>query len=273
MRFALVPSLGLLVGALPGLACVGRTAGEAIDFPVAAAGPDHAVTGQPLSCADERWDVALTEATLHIGAIYLDQSKPTSGAGATSCTLDGTYVAQQVSALDVDLLSPEPQPFPVAAHGITLPSPQIGEVWLTRGYIDRVLPMTSPQALPVLVVAGTATPDGGATSFPFTGSVTIESAYSSSGAVAAGDSICRKRILSLIPAPVTLASTGGLLLRIDPCRFFAGVDFGQLPADAAPGTYRFPDDPAAPDYVPSGSNLYGNLHSTGPYTFSWDPDL
>jgi hypothetical protein len=226
-----------------------------------------------LSCNDDAWEIAITQATLHIGAVYLNQSRSASGAGATSCYLNGTYVAQETSALDVDLLSPELQPFPAQAHGITDPPPQIGEVWLTREYISSVVPMGSQQALPVLVVAGMATRTGSATVFPFTGSVTIESAYQSSGAVAAGDSICQKRIVSLIPAAVTIERTGGLLVRVDPCRFFLGVDFSVLPAGPTPGTYQFSDDPTSPNYAPTGSSLYGNLHSTGPYTFSWTNDL
>ena len=135
-----------------GLSCVGQTGGNAIDFPVAAAGPASAILGQPLSCTnDGNWAITLTQATLHIGAVYLDQSQPISGGQATGCYLTGTYVAQETSALDVDLLSPDPQLFPADAHGITYPPALVGQVWLTHGDINTIA-----DRVPVLQVAGTA---------------------------------------------------------------------------------------------------------------------
>ena len=123
----LVAALACAV-AFGNLACVGQTGGDVVDFPVAAAGPDNAISGQALSCAnDGSWDVTLTQATLHIGAVYLDQSQPVSGGQATGCYLTGTYIAQETSALDVDLLSPQPQPFPTEAHGITEPPALVGQ--------------------------------------------------------------------------------------------------------------------------------------------------
>jgi len=272
LRVWLVAIVGLPPAIGAGAGCVGNAGGESIDFPVAAAGPEGAVAGQPLACAsDPGWDVTLTQASLHIGAIYLNQAMPVSGAQATGCYLTGTYVAQETSGIDVDLLSADPQPFPAKAHGITIPSPEIGEVWLTRGSLTAV-PSSNP-IMPVLIVAGTATESATAASIPFTGTVTIESAYQATGASASGDPICKKRLVSLIPAPVTLQDTGGLLLRVDPCRLFIGVDFSLVPAGPGVGTFQFVDDPNAAGYSPTGSALYGNLHSTGPYTFAWETDL
>ena len=252
--------------------CVGNAGGNAIDFPVAAAGPTDAVAGQPLICAEgSAWTVSLTEASLHFGAVYLDQAQSVSGAQATGCYLTGTYVAQETSGRDVDLLSPDLQRFPSLAHGITVPAPQVGEVWLTRGYVTAV-PSSSP-VMPVLTIAGTATQSATAATYPFAGTVTIEAHYQTTGAAAGGDPICKKRIVSLIPAPVTIQPTGGLLVRVDPCRLFVGLDFSQLPPGATPGTFRFSDDPTTAEYSPTGADLYGNLHSTAPYTFSWCPDL
>lgn len=267
---ALPVSLATLAAfaSLAGASCAGSTGGETLDFPVAAAGPATAVAGQPLTCdADPAWTIVVTQAGLHIGAVYLDQSQPVSGAQATGCILTGTYVAEELAPLDVDLLSPAPQPFPALAHGVTTPPALIGQVWLTRGPIDAV-PSSTP-VLPILTVAGTATQTATGAVFPFTGAVTIEDNYQSSGEAAGGDSICKKRIVTPIPAAVPFDSRGTLLLRIDPCRLFTAVDFSALPAGDAPGTYRFSDDPAAADYTPTGADLYGNLHSTAPYSFSW----
>jgi len=252
-----------------GAGCVGNTGGAALDFRVAAAGPLDAPAEQPLICAsDPAWTVAVSEASLHVGAVYLDQSQQVSGAQATGCVLTGTYVAEELSGLDVDLLASAPQPFPTKAHGITTPPALIGEVWLTRGPIDAV-PSSSP-VLPILTVAGTAIQTATGATFPFTGTVTLEGNYQSGGG---GDPICKRRIVSPIPAAIDLRAMGGLLLRIDPCRFFTGTDFSALPAGTTPGTYRFSDDPMAADYAPTGANLYGNLHSNGPYSFSWTADL
>jgi hypothetical protein len=249
--------------------CAAQTGGQTVDFSVAAAGPADAVVGQPLAFATGAgWDVVLTQAKLHIGAVYLDESRPISGGQATGCYLTGTYVAQETSALDVDLLNPELQLFPAKAHGITDPPPLVGQVWLTGGDIN-----TSVDSTPILVVAGTATAVTGGPRFPFTGTVTISSNHqaASSGA-AGGDPICKGRIVTPIDA-VFIQTTGGLLLRIDPRRYFAGVDFSQLPASASAGSYAFSDDPKNAGYSPTGFQLYTNLHQTVPYTFSWTDAL
>jgi hypothetical protein len=243
--------------------CVGQTGGQTIDFSVAAAGPADALAGQPLEfTTGAGWDVVLTQAKLHIGAVYLDESRPISGGQATGCYLTGTYVAQETSALDVDLLNPGLQLFPAKAHGITEPTALIGQVWLTGADINA-----STDSTPILVVAGTATQAGvpGGPSFPFTGTVAISSNHqaASSGA-AGGDPICKARIVTPIDA-VPIQTTGGLLLRIDPRRYFAGVDFSQLPAGPSAGSYAFSDAANNADYL----QLYTNLRQTVPYTFSW----
>ncbi len=248
--------------------CVGQTGGDSVDFPVAAAGPPSAIAGTPLACAsDAGWDITLTRATLHIGALYLDQSQPVSGGQATGCYLTGTYVAQETSALDVDLLSSEPQQFPATAHGITDPPALVGQVWLTHGDINTI-----PDRVPVLEVTGTATQAGNA--YPFTGAITIGSnRQTAGGALAGGDPICKERIVTPISAAVTIQRTGGLLLNVDPCRLFTNVDFSLLPQGATPGAFSFSDDPTSPDYTQPSKNLYANLRNTGPYAFSWVPNL
>jgi hypothetical protein len=243
--------------------CVAQTGGQTVDFQVAAAGPANAVAGQPLAFTNSGgWDVVLTQAKLHIGALYLDESRPISGGQATGCYLTGTYVAQETSGLDVDLLNPGLQLFPAKAHGITEPAALIGQVWLTGGDIN-----VSTDPTPILVVAGTATQAGA--SFPFTGTVTISSnRQAATSGAAGGDPICKARIVTPIDA-VPIQSTGGLLLRIDPRNYFTAVDFSQLPADATTGGYAFSDDPSGAGYSPTGFQLYTGLHQTAPYTFSW----
>ena len=102
-------------------------------FHAAAAGPPDAVEGQPLVFSTPLpfgYQVTLTRALLHIGAIYLNQAVPISGGQATSCILPGIYVGQATSSLDVDTLSPTPQPFPSDGVG-TSTEALTGEVWLT----------------------------------------------------------------------------------------------------------------------------------------------
>lgn len=243
--------------------CVGRTGGETVTFPVAASGPADAVAGQPLSFSSGAWQVTLSRARLHIGAVYLDQSQPISGGQATGCYLTGTYVAEETSALDVDLLDPGARRFPAPARGITEPPALIGQVWLTGGDINAVGDTT-----PILVLAGTASQNGAAR--PFTAQITIgTNRLPQTSAAAGGSPICKLRIVPQIPAALALQQTGGLLLRIDPRLLFQLVDFGTLPTDPQTGAFVFPDGPG----LTAAQNLFNNLRSIAPYTFTWSDAL
>jgi hypothetical protein len=251
-------------------ACVGQTGGQTVRFEVAAAGPADAVSGQPLAFTSGGFEVVLSSATLHVGGAYLVQTGSIPGAQVTGCYLteNGTYVAEETSPLDVDLVSPTPQAFPALGLGVTDPPPLIGQVWLTGGDVNE-----ASDATPILVIAGTATQNGGA-SYPFTGSITIGSNHqTASSGPAGGDPICKERIVTPVRVTFTIEETGGLLLRIDPRLFFVNVDFSQLKQDPATGAYVFSDDPVAPDYQPAGYNLYKNLRSYAAYSFSWAPAL
>jgi len=247
-----------VLGALLCGACVGQTGGSTVTFPVAAAGAVDAVAGQPLSFSADGFDVVLTRAKLHIGAVYLDESQSVSGGQATGCYLTGTYVAQETSSLDVDLLNPAAQRFGAPALGITDPPSLVGQVWLTGGDVNAASDST-----PILVVAGTATKSGMA--FPFAGTITIGSNRLPSSGTSGGNPICKARIVTPIPARVTLRNTGGLLLRVDPRPLFELVDFSTLPADPLSGGFVIPDKPG----LVAAQNFYNALHSTAPYTFSW----
>lgn len=259
----------VLVGAS---GCVGTTGGDIIDFDAAAAGPPDAKSGEALSFQSDRgWDVTLTKATLHVGAIYLGESIPVSGAQNTSCILPGTYVAEVTTGLDVDLLSPRPQRFPKQGHGTTLEA-RAGQVWLTHGDVNQV---ADSSADPILDIEGTATLGGDVRAF--IGKFTISTNRQDANPDFPGaNPICKERIVSPIATSVVLEPNGGLLLRIDPRLLFVGVDLGQL--DQVSGTYVFSDGPKAVDSQPSAV-LYSRLHSgtrrvgASLYTFSWDPHL
>jgi hypothetical protein len=258
---ALLRGLFSALLALP-VSCVGTTGGDIISFEARAAGPADAVAGQALDFVDPSrgWHIVLTTATMHVGAIYLDESVPVSGAQNTSCILPGTYVAEVVRGLDVDLLSSTPQPFPVAGVGTTRPA-IVGQVWLTGAPINNL-----PDE-PILHIEGTADKEGVVR--PFTGSVTISGNRVASDSTQAGASpICKERIVSPITTSITLRKTGFLLLRIDPRFLFNNADFSLLPASGA--GFAFVDSVRATDQ-PS-RNLYSNLHAAlrAPlYSFEW----
>jgi hypothetical protein len=265
--------MGALRGAallVVGSACVGTTGGQLVTFPAAVAGAVDASPGSPFRFAtDLGWNVVLTEATLHVGAVYLNQSAPVSGAQSTDCILPGTYVAQVTSGIDADLLSPDLQPFPGTGSGTTIPPALAGQVWLTGGDINTVSDPSPPTA--ILVITGTAV--NGATTIPFTGRITIASNRQTSGSAAAGgDSICKERIVSPIATSVAVGTTGGLVLRIDPRQLFVNVNFALLAPSG--NAFAFSDDPTSAAYTQPSRNLYQNLHSGGGlYTFEWDDDL
>jgi len=269
MRHVALAALVAMVGA----SCVGTTGGELVSFRAAAAGPSYARNGEPLQFTmDSGWQVVLTKATLHVGALYLNQSIPVSGSQGTNCILPGTYVAQVTSGRDVDLLSPDPQLFPSEGEGTTFPPALVGQVWLTGGDVNASVDTTS-----ILALVGTAAQSG--TTLPFTANITVGANRQSSGSVLAGASpICKERIVSPIPTSVVVGTTGGLLLRVDPRFLFLNVDFRVLTKSS--GTYSFSDDPNSASYTQPSRNLYQNLHSSGVlgqsaslYTFSWTASL
>jgi hypothetical protein len=247
--------------------CVGTTGGEIVDFEAGAAGPKDATAGEPLAFTTDRgFDVELTRANMHVGAMYLVQAFPVSGAQSTSCILPGTYVAEVTQGANVDLLDPTPTKFPSGGHGTTLAA-RAGQVWLTHGDVNATV---DPSDEPVLSVEGTATVGGEQRAF--SADVTISSNRQMASSVAGANPICKQRIVSPIPTDVSVQTEGALLLRIDPRLLFVNVDFAAL--TATDGTYTFSDDPTSPDYGQPSVNLYANLRAgSSLYTFSWVPDL
>lgn len=253
--------------------CVGSTGGDLVTFHAYASGPSGS---DPARFSTGRgFDVTLTRAKLHVGAVYLNRTVPISGKNPTSCIIGGdpqdTYVAQVVHGLDVDVLSKTPQPFlgpdgaPALGDG-TARAAVTGEVWLTGGDIDAKEDPTV-----ILDVAGTATK--GADVYPFEARFTIgqNRALAPVDATRPGaNPICKQRIATPIELNVTPREGGALYLEIDPRGWFANVDFAQVPrVSDAPLLYRFTDssDPATDS--PS-RNLFNALRSSfGVYTFTF----
>jgi len=235
-------------------ACGGTTGSNLVSFQAMAGGPADA-TGATLAFdTASGYHVSLTRARLRIGAVYLNQTVPSSGAAASSCVLPGIYVAQVFGPVTLDLLSPLLQPFPVQGEG-TQTEAHTAEVWLTGGDVNAPEDPTV-----ILDVAGTASK--GAGTYPFEGTVTISDNRATpvqNPSLPGANPICKQRIVTPIVIALTPTSGGVLTLRVDPRGMLQTVDF----AAATGGT--IPDTNAGP-----GAALFkGLLSNAGVYQFSW----
>jgi hypothetical protein len=244
-------AIGLAVAAA--LAGCGTTGGNLIGFDVVARGaPGGGVHDSSLG-----WHVELSRATLHIGAVYLNQTRPNSGIQGTDCILPGVYTGQELQPLDVDVLSPERQPFPAPGTG-TDDEVLTGEVWLTHGNINAA---TDDQ--PIVELAGAATQ--GAQMVPF--SVTIEISSANRGipsppALPSQHPICKQRIVSPIFIDLHPHDGGTLVITVDPSTWFDTVDFTKLPPDGV-----FPDDNTSD----ASAALFGAIRAaTTTFQFSFE---
>ena len=250
--------------------CGAGTGSALISFTATAGGPADAVAGSPLTFQNSLgWQVSLTRARIHVGAMYLTTIEPSSGIGEQSCTLPSgqtaAYVAEAFApAIQmVDMLSPALASFPGSGEGISLQS-KTAQVWLTGGDVNSPIDPTV-----ILDVAGTATQ--GATSVPFSATLTISQNRTIpvvNPAEPGSNPICRERIVQPIQFSVLPTQGGALELRVDPRPMFAAVDFSTLPL--APGStdqFLIPDTSAG-----AGQTLFnGMLSIGGVYQFNWVP--
>jgi hypothetical protein len=252
-----------VVVSLGASACVGTSGSDLFFFDASAAGPVDADPARPFAFTTGRgYHVTLTRAKVHLGAVYLNRALPVSGAQATSCFLPGLYVAQVTRGLDVDALSPDPQPFPTKGEALEEHA-VAAEVALTGGDVSAIEDDTV-----VLDIAGAADKDGA--SYPFEGALTIgrNRAVPSNDPAQPGENpICKQRIVSPILVDLTPREGGRLLVRVDPRAFFPNVDFAALdPVSTAPPLYRFEDVTEGQPNI----NLYQGLRAReGAYEFSW----
>jgi hypothetical protein len=266
------------------LTACGTTGEQIVTFRAAAAGAAD-VNGPADFSNDRGFHVVLSQAKLNIGALYLNQSIPVSGANATDCVLPGTYVGQVTEGTEVDLLSAALQYLPVGGQGTTLPA-LAGEVWYVRqapasdGTAAEIDVNDSGAVAQVLTIDGIA--DKGGQTFPFTGNVTIgpnRMVPSPNPALPGSKPICKERIVSPIPLAVTLREGGTLTLRIDARELLRRVDFSTLkPSAADPSTYVFGDSSTRTEDINQASTtLYqaiqsaGGPASGGPYDYAFTP--
>jgi hypothetical protein len=282
----------LLLGGLSALlpACVGSTGGSIVDFGASASGPPgtSGPPGGPHSFAFDLDDtsgyhITLTQATLQIGAVYLDASPCLGSSAPTSCGdpsvtavaqvnggVVGAYGTTLQSGVSVDVLSPDPQPFNSQGSGIDVPGEpaQSAQVWLSSGAVAMAIYADDPANL--VQVAGTAEKDG--QSYLFGGTVTINSSnrgMSGTSAEPGVDPLCLQRIAApvCLSAPLTPVN-GTLQVTVDPRPWFNNIDFSQLAATAgATPPYQIPDT----NSDPNGKNfLQGIEASSGVYAFSFE---
>ncbi|MBL9003994.1 MAG: hypothetical protein JNJ46_07090 [Myxococcales bacterium] len=259
----LAPIAGLAVSLGCWAGCGDTTGGARVAFDVAAAGPSDATGGALTFMSPQGYRVTLDRARLYIGALYLNQTVPTSGAQETGCIRPGIYVAQATGSLWVDALSPQQQPFATRGEGIASEA-KAGELWLTAGDIQRIDDNT-------VIVDAAGTAQRGGQSYPFEAQLSIgrnRLIPSMDPAYPGTNPICKQRIVSLIPTDLIPQEGGTLLLRIDPRRWFDTVDFSQVPkVQDSPALYRFSNR----NDNPADLSLFNNgiRSRSGPYSFSW----
>jgi hypothetical protein len=260
-----VTSLLLLAG------CVETTGGQLVSFSMVASGDPNVVSGGPLefsapSLDGSTFDVTLSRARLHVGAVYLSQVNPQNYTLETGCVQSGVYTGEVRGGLDVDLLDPSPQPFPVEGTGTDRPT-AAAELWLTGGDILADVDRTV-----ILAVTGTAT--RGAEAYPFEASFTISSNRVTpprNPALPGSNPLCEKRIIAPIAVSTTLVQGATVALLVDPRAYFASVDFSKLEKVAdSPPLYRFTDDVAS-DRQPDKALFNAMRASVGPYRLELTP--
>jgi len=266
------------------VSCNGSTGYGLVQFYAAGRGFSDSVKGQPYTFdTAEGVPVTLTQASLHVGALYLTQSVPEPGGGPQPCALPQTYEGAFVGEVrgdggDIDLLDPAAQPFQVIGDGSTIPA-ATGQVWLTHDDAITDGNLNGPDDVPILSLQGSFEDAAGAHTFSagFTIDVTRISGTPNPG-LPGEIQICQQRIVSGIPVGLTLAQGGTLVLQVDAQALFQGVPFTDLPtaASLAGNTASACLADAATqrcftnDYSNVSSTvLFSNLKTTGPYSFAW----
>lgn len=233
--------------------CTGTTGSGLVAFSARAAGSGNAAFDTGLG-----YHVTLSRAAFHLGAVYLNMSRPASGGAEEPCVLPGIYVGEVFGGVDLDLLSPAFVAFPTSGAGTQSHAVE-AEVWLTGGDVNATDDPTH-----IFDAAGTAT--RGARSFPFSAAVTIGSNRklpAPGPAMPGANPICRQRIVSPIPVDLTLQDGGRLDVQVDAAAVFNTVDFATL-TPGSDGSYVIPDEPGG-----AGGALFKGVTSTAPYQFSY----
>jgi hypothetical protein len=251
-----------IVFALLCAACIPSTGGKRVQFQATANGLAEAAAFDTPS----GYAVSLTRAQLFVGALYFNQTNPANYNQSPACILPGIYSGEVRGGLSVDALNPALQQFPVAGNGDTWPT-HVAELWLTDADVND-----TDSTRVVIDVAGTATK--GADSFPFEGQLTIGSNRDTppkNPALPGSSPICKQRIVTPIPAELTLGEGGTVRLTVDARRWFDSVDFSALTqAQASPLVYRFIDSTVQGGQPDVALYNAARAASDQTYRFEWD---
>lgn len=220
-------------------ACGYGTTGDAlVSFDAYASGVSGA--DQPLMVKGQggipAYSIRLTSASMYVGAVYFDESPPSTSFDAPVCNTGDVYAAQVPGNVLVNLLSTEPQEFSVYGSG-SADTARSWDLWLTDGDINQ------PNTLPTVTLTGVATLVADPTqTYSFGAIVTINPGESGAGArgmsspepsLPGAYPICKERILQLGGLDLTFYQGGTLDVTVDPRGWFqatGGIDFANLPA-------------------------------------------
>ncbi|HVW27873.1 MAG TPA: hypothetical protein VHC69_21050 [Polyangiaceae bacterium] len=211
------------------------TGGELVSFHAYASGLSD-VDGEIDFDTGAGFHVRLSEARMHLGAVYWRLGKSNPGSANASCVGDTTYGLEVPGGVDVDVLSARLQEFSVLGNATT-DLDQSGEIWLVDGDINAIGSTT-------VVVAAKGVASRNETSFPFEGSITIGQnrlVPPSNPAQPGENPICKQRIIAPIPLSLRPAPGGDLLLRVDPRSWLGDVDFSTLSPGEDGTTLEIPD--------------------------------
>jgi len=223
-------ALAAVLGALG--ACNGTTGDQLITFTAYASGVDGA--SQPFAVGG--FTVQLTAARMRLGAVYFDESPPSTGFDSPVCIAPGIYAAQVPGPVEVDLLSSQPQEFSVFGNG-SADSALSWQIWLTDGDINESNFAHMVDLQGIATCDGTTCPAG--TAFSFGAVVTINDnrvPATSDPAQPGENPVCKERIVQIGGIDVTFFDGGTLLVTVDPRQWFnLDIDFSTLPrvTDAA----------------------------------------
>jgi hypothetical protein len=254
--------------AVASASCTGTTGDALITFTAYASGSPSA--SKPFQTYLEgggstpAFSVQLTMARMHIGALYFDESPPSTGFDTPECITPDIYAAQVPGPVDLDLLSTAPQEFSVYGSG----SADVAlswDIWLTdgAGQVDDI--DATMNQIPSVELAGVATRlSDPRQSYAFGAVVSINQTESGAGArlmqptpALPGEyPICKQRILQLGGIHLPFQQGGKLMMTVDPTAWFkiANIDFSNLdPTTGASNAECYLDSDSDATYAGGGT--------------------
>jgi hypothetical protein len=217
--------LGVVAVCAWGTACYGTTGDALVTFSAYAQGTPAAA--QPFVV--NGFTIQLTAARMYMGALYFDESPPSTSFDQPVCVATGVYAAQVPGPLlngkSVDVLSGQPEEFSVFGNG-SADLAVSWQIWLTNGDINEANLGTH-----MVDLEGTATRGG--QSYSFGAIVTINNnrlTPVTNPATPGENPICKERIIQLSPIDIQFSNGGTLTVTVDPRGWFnENIDFSKLP--------------------------------------------